>query len=99
MVGLGDLPGGSVTSQANGVSGDGSVVVGGANSSTGGEAYRWTEAEGMVGRGVPLGFSESSAEAISSDGKVVVGVAFAGISSEAFRWTETEGMTGLGHLP
>jgi probable HAF family extracellular repeat protein len=47
MVGLGDLPGGSFSSVAVGVSSDGSVVVGVGNSASGNEAFRWTQAEGM----------------------------------------------------
>ena len=48
---LGDLPGGRFYSHAWGVSADGSVVVGHAESARGFEAFRWTSDEGMVGRG------------------------------------------------
>jgi len=51
MVGLGDLPGGSFSSYADGVSANGSVVVGYGNSANGNEAFRWTQGTGMVGLG------------------------------------------------
>lgn len=40
LVGLGDLPGGIFFSQANGISADGSVVVGETESASGFEAFR-----------------------------------------------------------
>jgi probable HAF family extracellular repeat protein len=49
--GLGDLSGGSFYSYANGVSADGSVVVGRGSSANGNEAFRWTQGTGMVGLG------------------------------------------------
>ncbi|MCH7603269.1 MAG: hypothetical protein IIB54_10920, partial [Planctomycetes bacterium] len=49
--GLGDLPGGSISSGAWGVSADGSVVVGVSSSTSGQEAFRWTSGGGMVGLG------------------------------------------------
>ena len=52
--GLGFLAGGSVSSAAYGVSGDGKVIVGSsrsANSGTLREAFRWTSGGGMVGLG------------------------------------------------
>jgi probable HAF family extracellular repeat protein len=51
FTGLGDLPGGSFISLANGVSADGSVVVGRGASASGNEASRWTSGTGMVGLG------------------------------------------------
>jgi probable HAF family extracellular repeat protein len=51
FVGLGDLPGGDLSSFALGVSADGSVVVGAGNSAAGNEAFRWTAATGMAGLG------------------------------------------------
>jgi uncharacterized membrane protein len=46
LTALGDLPGGSVGSNANGVSGDGSVVVGFGNIASGDEAFIWTAGGG-----------------------------------------------------
>jgi len=73
-----------------GVSGDGSVVVGGPN------AFRWTSQEGAV----PLGFlpsgDYSEADGVSADGSVVVGVSNGvGGTYQAFRWTLGGGMVGL----
>lgn len=96
---LGQLPGG-YGSQALGISADGSVVVGQGTSASGDEAFRWTQAGGMVGLGDLTGGSfRSSARAVSADGSVVVGQATSASGNEAFRWTQTEGMVDLGDLP
>ncbi len=99
--GLGDLVGGNL-SGAFGVSADGSVVVGGATSASGNEAFRWTET-GMVGLGfLPGGIFSSNATDLSPDGSVVVGGAVTPASDpyyEAFRWTEATGMVSLGLGP
>ena len=49
--GLGNLGGISFASYADGVSADGSVVVGRDANADGDQAFRWTEAGGMVGLG------------------------------------------------
>ena len=51
FMGLGDLPGGDSASLPEAVSADGSMIVGRGITGLGAEAYRWTEAEGMVGLG------------------------------------------------
>ncbi len=52
FMGLGDLAGGSFASIALDTSADGSVVVGRSHPASGpNEAFRWTEAGGMVGLG------------------------------------------------
>lgn len=84
------------------VSLDGSVVVGEGLSANGIEAFRWSQATGMVGLG-SLGGSEfvSSALGVSASGEVVVGGSvspFSGERVEAFRWTEVTGMVALGDL-
>ena len=96
--GLGDLPGGSFSSNATAVSADGSVVVGSSRSSNGLEAFRW-EAGNMVGLGtLSSGFFSSTANGVSADGSVVVGHSNTGLfGTEAFRW-EAGNMVGLGHL-
>ena len=96
-----NLPGGDFRSNAWGVSGDGSVVVGDSvsdlNPSFGlEEAFRWTEADGMIGLGTLTGEGSSKAHAISANGLVIVGIGRD--SNEPFRWTEGSGMVGLGHL-
>ena len=99
----------STTSGANGISSDGSVVVGWISQDApfGGvtpiEAFKWTASEGTIG----LGFLDpahpaSNALAISFDGNVVVGNSNVGSAfnshPEAFCWTQQEGMVGLGTL-
>jgi len=84
---------------ASGVSGDGSVVVGYSISGTGLEAFRWTQATGMVGLGNLPGGISSSASGVSADGSVVVGYSNSANGNEAFRWTQVTGMVGLGNLP
>ena len=81
-------------SQANGISADGSVIVGWSTSAElNGAAFRWTAASGMV----PLG--GGSATAVSADGSVVVGwqerIATGTGSMRAFRWTENSGMVAI----
>ena len=65
----------------------------GDNGWEGWEAFRWTQATGMVGL-----WNSSSASGVSADGSVVVGTASGG-GAEAFRWTQATGMVGLGNLP
>lgn len=94
--GLGQLLGG-VQTYAMGVSGDGSVVVGYAWMSSGGEhAFRWTAADGMQDLGTLPGGSGAVAYAASSDGSAVVGRADDPNSYyNAFRWTPAGGMQKL----
>ncbi len=108
FMGLGYLPGGTCySSQANGVSADGSVVVGRCDSPFGIEAFRWTQAGGMVGLGhladhCSWGLPFSEAAAVSTDGSVVVGQSCSTLDNqsryEAFHWTQAGGMVGLGGL-
>lgn len=98
---LGDLTGGGFSSNATGVSDDGSVVVGHSVGANGFEAARWTQSGGMVGLGdLPGGLFESLAYGVSGDGAVVVGRGRNASSQfEAFRWTQAGGIVGLGDLP
>lgn len=97
FIGLGDLPGGSFGSASYSLSADGSVVVGNAASSSGTEAFRWTNAAGMVGLGdLPGGFFHSEAYGVSADGAVVVGIGRPESGVEAVRWTNAGGLVGLG---
>jgi probable HAF family extracellular repeat protein len=89
---LGDLPGGSFASYANGVSADGKVVVGYSFTDTGYEAFRWTTETGMVSLGGP----NTNAASVSADGSVIVG--FHKNGAEAMRWTVETGIVGLGHI-
>ena len=84
---------------AHAVNSDGSVVVGASDSSNGTEAFRWTQAGGMVGLGdLAGGDFESWAHGVNSDGSVVVGMSESISGHEAFRWTQAGGMVGLGDL-
>lgn len=89
---------------AQGVSADGTVVVGSTEQQDqGGQAFRWTEATGMESLGVLPGFDRSEASAISADGLVIVGTCGI-INSDpyvctAFRWTAATGMVALLDTP
>jgi len=107
MAGLGALSGaGLEASNARGVSADGSIVVGTADSDLGFQAYRWTEEGGMIGLGqLPVeGFTSGLSEGrgVSADGSVVVGTSLTAFDEdtefEAFRWTAAGGIVGLGDL-
>jgi len=100
---LGDLPGGNFRSNARGISSDGLVIVGTSISSLGNEAFRWTEATGMIGLSdLSGGIFQSLARATSADGSIIVGYGTSSLSTpneEAMRWTETTSMIPLGDLP
>jgi uncharacterized membrane protein len=112
--GLGFLSGLSESSAAA-VSADGSVVVGTAAYRTITQAelpygfiapnlyqaFRWTQASGMVGLGFPAGMNDGRAVAVSADGSVVVGSCEGLTESgktgqQAFRWTAAGGIVGCG---
>jgi probable HAF family extracellular repeat protein len=67
------------------------------------EAFRWTQATGMVGlgdlvgvsRGFFLGVFDFFSPGVSADGSVVVG---SSSDLEASRWTQATGRVGLGNL-
>ncbi len=109
---LGELPGGSVFSNALAVSADGSAIAGHTSSTATGvlpgrEAFRWTASNGLVALGHLGAQAFSEAQAISADGSVVVGYDDAGLVNptdafnrvEAYRWSPSSGMVGLGDLP
>ena len=97
---LGELPGGSTSQIARGLSADGGWIVGEAvRPGVGKEAFRWSASGGMQGLGeLPGGLVLSEAWAISADGATIVGQSHSGGCNEAFRWTEAGGMQGLGDL-
>jgi probable HAF family extracellular repeat protein len=106
MTGLGTLgpsgPNSLAGSAANGVSGDGRVVVG-SSSAPGAEAveaFRWVNGV-MQGLGdLPGGAFWSTASGANQDGSVVVGgsITDAGGGTTAFRWTQAGGMVPLAGL-
>lgn len=96
FLGLGDLPGGTFSSEALGVSADGKVVVGFANSDQGQEAFRWTRNGSMMGLGTfDSGYFYSEAFDVSADGSVVVGYGLGEHGQEAFIWDAGNGMRSL----
>ena len=81
---------------ANGVSADGSVVVGSSSSGVNDyeyEAFRWTQETGIVRLSNLPGGNFSNATGVSADGSVIVG-SF-GNGGGAFRWTQETGMVRL----
>ena len=98
FMGLGDLPGSTFYSEANGISADGSTVVGVGRG--GSEAFIWDATNGMQGLGdFPGGIFQSEAHAVSADGSTVVGTGRSASGSEAFIWDATNGLQGIGTLP
>jgi uncharacterized membrane protein len=95
-------PTGFANNQADGVSGDGSVVVGtGQSGSSSAMAWRWTDGTGTqaLGRTRP-GHSASFAQAVSRDGQTIVGWSGGGgAASEAWRWSAGAGMQALADHP
>ncbi|HEX5065122.1 MAG TPA: PEP-CTERM sorting domain-containing protein [Myxococcota bacterium] len=99
LTALGDLPGGFTSTNAYGISGDGTIVVGTSSQTLGWEAFRWTQADGMVGLGdLPGGAFASSASDASQDGTTIVGSGTSASGLEAFVWRNGL-MTGIGDLP
>jgi probable HAF family extracellular repeat protein len=102
---LGRLPNAAPTnkfsSSASGVSNDGKVVVGMAQSVLGLEAFRWTPSTGIVGLGDdPAGAFGSRATAVSGNGQVIVGGVTTNVVSyqTGARWTESTGWQNLPFL-
>jgi probable HAF family extracellular repeat protein len=84
---------GDVSNEASGVSSDGSFVVDTRTSAVGDvQAFRWTQAGGMVSLGVLTGYDISSAVAVSADGSAVAGVANK-LSSLLHRCTSAGGLS------
>lgn len=94
FTGVGFLPGRSQT-DARGVSADGNVVVGAAqspsDSSSTLEGFVWRRGFGIVGLGSLEPDTTSAANDVSRDGSVIVG----GSAGLAFRWTAATGMVGI----
>ena len=94
LIQLGVLPGDS-SSVADGVSADGSVIVG-SSSGADTQAFRWTQETGMIGLGtLPGGSRNSRARGVSADGSVIVGQCYGEAGFEAFIWDATNGMRSV----
>ena len=97
---LGDLPGGPSYSEAEGMSCDGTIVVGMSKSASGEEAFRWVLGAGMVGLGdLPGGLFRSHATATSADGSWTVGFASDALGQRPVRWDAAGLVEVLGTLP
>lgn len=103
FVGLGHLPGQAMT-RADGISPDGSVVVGGTSPLMSGRAWRWSALEGLVDLGdLPPAPTIAKAMGASWNGEFVAGtgtIACGTISCthRAWRWSAAGGMVSLGTL-
>lgn len=85
-------------SQANAVSSNGKVIVGGASIDDGTMAYKWTQQNGMQILGdLPGGSVFSSAYGLSSDGSYIVGSSSSDKGVEAYFWSNNQ-MIPLGDL-
>ena len=83
------------------------VVVGFGVSDSGSEAFRWAQADGIMGLGnLPGSIYGSRATGISADGSLIVGTGNyctgggpLPVTGEAFRCTGANDMMGLGDVP
>jgi probable HAF family extracellular repeat protein len=107
LISLGNLPGEEMHSTACAISPDGQIVAGYSGNNLIVEAFRWTQADGIVSLGDLPGWDVLSIAADASNNGVIVG---RGHSSnvgpspssydfEAFRWSPAGGMVGMGDLP
>ena len=90
------------STEAHGVSADGSVVVGREQSLRSSEAFRWSAQTGLEGLGFLYTLTDdkwSRGMGVSGDGSVAVGASLSRPSrpsvSSPFRWTADTGMVGL----
>jgi len=104
--GVGDLAGGTETSKAYGVSGDGNVVVGESSSANGDEAFRWDAINGMIGLETGDGLDVlagasyfSQAGDASADGAVIIGTIGNSAFTLGFRWDAVDGMQLIWPFP
>jgi probable HAF family extracellular repeat protein len=96
MQNLGYLPG-TASSQAYGVSADGTVVVGTCGS-PGVRAFRWTQNVGMAELQPLPGASEARAHAVSADGQLVAGSSKTTTGDRAVLWMGSSAPINLGLL-
>ncbi|MCP5055786.1 MAG: PEP-CTERM sorting domain-containing protein [bacterium] len=97
-IGFGHLVG-SGSSEANGVSADGSVVVGRAYFQTLQLGFRWSAGSLLPLADLPLGPYESAATGVSADGSIIVGAGTRPGYAEAMYWSAPHNSPfGLGVL-
>ncbi len=91
---------GGWTVDARAMSSDGTIVAGMATEEDEkGQAFVWSEANGLEPLGALPGGDYSFASAVSGDGGVVAGFSQSSRGYEAFRWTRETGFNALGDLP
>ncbi len=96
---LGTLSGGTY-SNATGISLDGLTIVGFGNIDGVTVPWRWTDVDGMVSLGLPVGAAEARARAVSGNGSVIVGNTNSLALSRAFMWSASTGAVDLNvYLP
>ena len=88
---LGELAGVDGVTVANGVSADGSIVVGDTQGTSPSHAWTWNAADGMHDIGSLMPGTTTWARGVSADGSIVVGYSW----GHAFRWTATTGMIAI----
>ncbi|MCO6044062.1 hypothetical protein NG895_09085 [Aeoliella sp. ICT_H6.2] len=100
FMGLGDLAGGDFQSSALGLSADGQVVTGSSDTTSGLEAFRWSEGTGIVGLGVPAGNDSSVGFSATTDGAIILGRLFPTTGSIVpFTWTDADGIENFDPFP
>ena len=100
MIALGNLSGGDGSGSANGITSDGKIIVGMANSISGDTAFIYDEASGMRSLGSLVDPGQSEATAVTLDGSIIVGGSLNNeYFVEPFHWSEETGMIGLGDIP
>jgi probable HAF family extracellular repeat protein len=97
VIGLGDLPGGSVFSVGYGINAAGQVS-GTGNAATGARAFLWDPATGMQDLGDLPGGADFSEGFDINDAGQVVGASVANGGFSAFLWDDTNGMRDLNDL-
>ncbi|BCX49681.1 hypothetical protein HAHE_35890 [Haloferula helveola] len=95
MVGLGDLPGGALSSQAFGVSDDGRVIVGSGESAAGGEGVVWTDGTPAGVGDIPGGATYCRLLAVNGAGTVAVGEGTDDTGKVAVIWDASNGLRKL----
>ncbi len=88
---LGDLPGGTISTWAMAINGDGSICAGYSQSDLGKEAFLWSEGTGIVG----LGFVVDRITGLSADGTAMVGELGYWDDYAPFYWTAETGVIEL----
>jgi len=98
MVGLGDLLGGNLFSQAYASSADGSIIVGGGQHNTGEEGIVWTDGVIEAIGDFDGGFVQSLLRDVTADGTIAVGYGTDALGEAALIWSSEFGIGNLNTL-